>query len=82
MVRQKVGEERYARLMDLAARAKALFLEDPEDNNGKTDQGIALIYEIEAIVQEARGRRVREKLANDEGEVTGDRGQRKGRRAL
>ena len=72
LVRKKVGEERYARLMDLTARAKALFLDDPEDDNGKTDQGVALIHEIEGIIQEARGRRVKQKLADDEGEVTGD----------
>lgn len=29
VVRKKIGDERYARLMDLAARVKALFLEIP-----------------------------------------------------
>lgn len=71
-VRAKVGEERYAALIDLAARAKALFADDPEDKNGKTDQGIKLLWEIEDIIRAARSRRVKEKLPDDEGEVSGD----------
>jgi hypothetical protein len=71
-VRAKVGEERYAALMDLAARAKALFAADPADDNGKTGQGIALLYEIEAIIQAARARRVKAKLTDEDGEISGD----------
>ena len=71
-VRKKVGEERYSMLMELAARAKALFADDPEDNNGKTDEGIALIYEIEDIIQAARKRRVEAKEKDEDGEVSGD----------
>jgi hypothetical protein len=71
-VRDKVGEERYGRLIDLAARAKALFADDPEDNNGKTDQGIALLYEIEDIIQAARKRRVAAKEKDEDGDVSGD----------
>lgn len=71
-VRKKVGEERYAQLMDLAAQAKALFAADPDDDNGKTDQGRALLYAIEEIIQASRSHRVATKLKDDEGEVTGD----------
>jgi hypothetical protein len=71
-VREKVGDERYDKLMELAARAKALFADDPEDNNGKTDEGIALIYEIEDIIQAARKRRVKAKEKDEDGEVSGD----------
>lgn len=39
VVRNKLGEERYAALIDLAARAKALFAADQDDTNGKTDEG-------------------------------------------
>lgn len=39
LVCKKLGEERYAALIDLAARAKALFADDQDDTNGKTDQG-------------------------------------------
>lgn len=58
IVRRKLGEERHAAAIDLAARAKALFLDDPADDNGKTDEGIKLLYQIEDIIQSARkGRR-------------------------
>lgn len=71
-VRKKVGEEHYAQLMNLAAQAKALFAADPDDDNGKTDQGRALLYAIEKIIQASRSRRVKAKLKDDEGEVSGD----------
>ncbi|MES2157375.1 MAG: hypothetical protein V4512_06195 [Pseudomonadota bacterium] len=71
-VRKKVGEERYAQLMDLAAQAKALFAADPDGDNGKSDQGRALLFAIEEIIQASRSRRVATKLKDDEGEVTGD----------
>ncbi|HSX56761.1 MAG TPA: hypothetical protein VLG14_15755 [Sphingomonas sp.] len=71
-VRKKLGEDRYAKLIDLAARAKALFVADPNDDNGKTLEGCKLIWEIEDIIQDARKRRVKAKLKDDEGEVTGD----------
>ncbi|MFD1106517.1 hypothetical protein [Sphingobium olei] len=71
-VRKKLGEERYAQLMDLAARAKALFADDPDDTNGKTDQGRNLLFEIENLIQAARSRRVKARLKDDEGKVSGD----------
>lgn len=71
-VRKKLGEERYAKLNDLAAQAKVLFADDPDDSNGKTDQGRDLLFEIEDLIQEVRSRRVAKKLKDDEGEVTGD----------
>lgn len=72
IVRNKLGEERYATLIDLAARAKALFAADPDDSNGKTDEGYKLLYEIEDLIQEARRKRVEKKLPDHEGRVTGD----------
>lgn len=72
LVRKKLGEDRYAAAIDLSARAKALFLEDPEDNNGKTMEGIKLIWALEEIVQDARNRRSKARLKDDEGRVTGD----------
>ena len=72
VVRTKLGEERYARLIDLAARAKALFADDQDDSNGKTDQGRALLFEIEDVLRDTRRERVAAKLPDDEGEVTGD----------
>lgn len=72
VVRKKLGEERYAQLLDLAARAKALFTDDPEDANGKTDEGRALLFEMEDVLRDVRSKRVAAKLKDDEGEVTGD----------
>lgn len=72
VVRQKIGEARYAQLIDLAARTKALFADDPEDANGKTDEGRELLLEIEDVIQAVRQRRVDARLKDDEGEVTGD----------
>ena len=71
-VRDKLGEERYASLIDLAARMKALFAAYPDDNNGKTDQGYKLIWEMEEVIQAARRGRVKAKLPDEEGEITGD----------
>lgn len=72
VVRKKLGEERYAALMDLAGRSKALFADDPEETNGKTMEGIKLIWEMMDIVRSIRARRVKDKLPDEEGEVTGD----------
>ncbi|RZI56812.1 MAG: hypothetical protein EOP94_04060 [Zymomonas sp.] len=72
LVREKVGEERYTRMCELAVRAKALFAEDPEDTNGKTSEGIKLVYEITNVLNEVRHQRVRDRLPDHEGEVTGD----------
>ena len=71
-VSKKLGEERYASLMDLAVRAKALFAADQDDTNGKTDEGRALLFEMEDVLKDVRNRRVREELPDDEGEVSGD----------
>ncbi len=72
VVRKKLGEERHASLMDLAVRAKALFAADQDDTNGKTDEGRALLFEMEDVLKDVRNRRVRAKLPDDEGEITGD----------
>ncbi|MET4897703.1 hypothetical protein RN629_11190 [Sphingomonadaceae bacterium jetA1] len=72
VVRKKLGEQRYASLMDLAVRAKALFAADQDDANGKTDEGRALLFEMEDVLKDVRNRRIEKKLPDDEGEVTGD----------
>jgi hypothetical protein len=72
VVRKKLGEERYASLIDLATRAKQLFADDQDDTNGKTDQGRALLFEIEDLLSDARRARVKARLADDDGEVSGD----------
>ncbi len=71
-VRKKLGEERYGHLIDLAAKAKALFADDPADDNGKTDLGRAVLFEIEGVIQSTRKRRVKAKLKDEEGDISGD----------
>lgn len=51
--RGEIGDERYAQLAALAEEARAHFLADPSDENGRTAQGQRLILEMEAIVEEA-----------------------------
>lgn len=72
LVSAKFGEERYAALTDLAERAKALFAADPDDINGKTDEGRKLLFEIEDLIQDTRRQRVEAKLPDEEGRITGD----------
>jgi len=75
-VRSQFGEERYALLLSLASQAKELFAADPDDANGEADRGRAALFEIEKVVQEVRRARktsrVKAKLKDEEGEVTGD----------
>ena len=72
VVGKKLGEDRYAALIDLAAQAKALFAADQDETNGKTDEGYKLLFQIEDLIQAARRTRTKAKLPDDEGEVTGD----------
>ncbi len=71
-VRDKIGEDRYAKAIDIAARMKAIFLEAGDENDPKTMQGIYLIHELIDLIDEVRARRVAAKLKDDEGRVTGD----------
>ncbi|MDR6788852.1 hypothetical protein J2Y58_002217 [Sphingomonas sp. BE138] len=71
-VRDKIGEDRYAAAIDIAARMKALFLEAADEDDPKTREGILLIHELIDIIDAARARRVKSKLKDDEGRVTGD----------
>lgn len=72
LVRKKLGEERYAVLLDRAARAKALFAADQDDTNGKTDDGRALLIELQDLLRQVRRSRVKSKLPDEEGEISGD----------
>lgn len=42
------------------------------ETNGKTDEGRALLFEMEDILQDVRRRRVKDKQPDDDGEITGD----------
>jgi len=71
-VRDKLGDARYERLMVLLAQAKVLFLEDQNDDNGKTKQGCDLLWEMDAIIGEVQLERYAAGLPDVDGEVTGD----------
>ncbi|MEG8040898.1 hypothetical protein QP166_16715 [Sphingomonas sp. LR60] len=71
-VRDKIGKDQYAKALDIAARMKALFLEAADEDDPKTMEGILLIHELIDIIDAARARRVKSKLKDDEGRVTGD----------
>jgi hypothetical protein len=70
--RDKIGEDQYAAALDIAARMKTLFLEAADEDDPKTREGILLIHEFIDIIDAARARRVKSKLKDDEGRVTGD----------
>ena len=72
LVRKKLGADRFANLIDLAGRAKALFAADQEDSNGKTDEGRELLCQMQDVLRGVRRSRVKAKQPDDEGEVTGD----------
>ncbi len=72
LVCKKLGEQRYTRLIDLAARAKTLFAADQDDSNGKTDEGRELLCQMQDVLRDVRRRRVKARLPDDEGEVSGD----------
>lgn len=50
-LRRKLGEERYAKLVDLAQRMRTLFEADPEDKTGETIKGRQLIVEMEKVLR-------------------------------
>ena len=72
IIRKKLGDDRYATMIELAGRAKALFAADQDDTNGKTRAGRELLMDIQDLLNEVRKRRVQARLPDDEGEVTGD----------
>lgn len=72
LVREKLGEDDYAKAIDMSARAKALFEADPDMTTGQAEDGIVLLDEISDLIRNARRRRVRAKLKDDLGEVSGD----------
>lgn len=58
LVRKKIGEDTYLKLIALSEEAQRLFKADPEDNTGDTDKGRACIFEMEDILKaSARGKR-------------------------
>jgi hypothetical protein len=68
----KLGKVRYKKLVDMAVRAKTLFLADPEDKTGQTAQGRELLSRAEELIDLVRRERIKVKLKDEDGELTGD----------
>ncbi|TCP33170.1 hypothetical protein [Sphingomonas sp. BK235] len=71
-MREKLGEDVYARAIELSGRAKALFLQSPDIASEKTREGNRLLDEIDQLINAVRRHRYESGLKDDEGEVTGD----------
>lgn len=72
LTRSKLGESRYIVLVDLATRAKALFVADHDDSNGKADEGRALLLQIEDVIKDARHSRGKTKMTDQKDEISED----------
>jgi hypothetical protein len=49
-VRKRLGEERYAKLLELSHRMRQHFEADPDDTNGEARKGYMLIHEMDALL--------------------------------
>lgn len=50
LIRKRLGEEKYAALIDLSARMRAHFEADPEDETGEAIKGREIIHEMEDLL--------------------------------
>jgi hypothetical protein len=57
IIRKKVGEEDYARLLDISARMRAHFEADPEDKTADGIKGRECIREMEDVLRSVARRR-------------------------
>lgn len=71
-VKDKLGDDRYLKTVELANVAKALFLADPNSTNGKTDEGLDQLMAIYDVLEEVRGERYHAGILDFEGLLTGD----------
>jgi hypothetical protein len=53
VIRKKLGEERYLKLMDMSDRMRAHFEADPEDKTDDTIKGREIIHEMETLLKQA-----------------------------
>jgi hypothetical protein len=49
-IREKLGEKRYRKLMEMSDRMRAHFEADPENKTGDTLKGREIIYEMESLL--------------------------------
>jgi hypothetical protein len=53
LIRLKLGEERYLKLMDMSDRMRAHFEADPEDKTDDTIKGREIIHEMETLLKQS-----------------------------
>jgi len=51
VLRLRLGEERYGKLLEMASRARAYFEADPEEKTGDSLKGRELILDMEDLVK-------------------------------
>jgi hypothetical protein len=56
-LRNKLGQERYSKLMDMSDRMRAYFEADPEKNTGGTLKGRELILDMEELIKQRNAKR-------------------------
>ena len=54
LIRGKLGEERYLKLMEMSDRMRAHFEADPEDKTDDALKGREIIREMEALLRRSR----------------------------
>ncbi|HLW89963.1 MAG TPA: hypothetical protein VKS78_01510 [Roseiarcus sp.] len=52
LIRGKLGEERYLKLMEMSDRMRAHFEADPEDKTDDSLKGRAIIHEMEVLLKQ------------------------------
>ncbi len=50
LIRKRLGETKYEKLVSLSARMRAHFEADPKDETGETQKGRELIHEMEDLL--------------------------------
>ena len=55
-MRKKIGEERYLKLIEMAATTRALFESDPDRSEGKTLKGCHMLQEMIAVLYNRKWR--------------------------
>jgi hypothetical protein len=71
-VRDKLGDDRYRKTVELANAAKALFLADPDSTQGKVSEGVDMLMAIDQLLEEVRGERYHAGIVDFEGILSGD----------
>jgi hypothetical protein len=56
LIRRKVGEERYLKLMEMSERMRAHFEADPENRTDDTLKGREIIYAMEDLLMQKAGK--------------------------